>query len=118
MITWQGLDDNYIMPNGTMSYFNRVKKLDPNVADYYRVFFAPGVGHCGGGSGPIPDDALMTLRAWVENGTAPDILEASSAYAINGTVRHQNLCPYPLVSKYNGKGDPAKAASFSCAENF
>ncbi|KAJ9601966.1 hypothetical protein H2200_013525 [Cladophialophora chaetospira] len=118
MITWQGLADNLIMPNGTMNYFDRVKKLDPNVMDYYRVFFAPGVGHCGGGSGPIPNDVLMNLRAWVENGTAPDVLPASSAYAINGTVRHQNLCPYPLVSKYDGKGDPAKAASFSCAESF
>ena len=118
IITWQGLADNLIMPNGTMNYFDRVKELDSKVTDFYRVFFAPGVGHCGGGSGPIPNDALMTLRRWVENGTAPDVLEASSAYPINGTIRHRNLCPYPMVSKYNGKGDAAKAASFSCMENF
>lgn len=118
MITWQGLADNLIMPNGTMNYFDRVQRLDKDVADYFRVFFAPGVGHCGGGSGPIPNDVLMALRAWVENGTAPNVLPASSAYAINGTIRHQNLCPYPLVSKYDGKGDPAKAASFSCEASF
>ncbi|OQV07800.1 hypothetical protein CLAIMM_12174 [Cladophialophora immunda] len=119
MITWQGLADNLIMPNGTMEYFSRVKALDQNVTDFYRVFFAPGVGHCGGGgSGPIPDDTLMALRKWVENGTAPEVLPGSSGFKVNGTIRHQNLCLYPLVSKYNGKGDPTSASSFTCAKNF
>ncbi len=106
------------LTDGTTNYYDRVTGLDENVTDFYRVFFAPGVGHCGGGSGPVPDDVLMTLRRWVENGTAPDVLPASSAYAINGTVRRRNLCPYPLVSKYDGKGDPADAQSFSCAKHF
>jgi hypothetical protein len=118
IITWQGLADNLIMPNGTMNYFSRVKELDANVHEYYRVFFAPGVGHCGGGTGPIPLDPLMALRAWRENGTVPDVLEAASSHPVNGTIRRQNLCPYPLVSKYNGRGDSTKASSFSCVENY
>lgn len=118
ILTWQGLADNLIMPNGTMAYHDRVAALDPNVDDFYRVFFAPGVGHCGGGSGPVPIDILMALRRWVENGTAPEVLEAVSAYAINGTVRRQGLCPYPKVSKYQGTGDSAQAASFSCVDGF
>jgi feruloyl esterase len=49
------------MPNGTMSYYDQVTKLDPDVRDFYRVFFGPGVGHCGGGIGPISVDALLAL---------------------------------------------------------
>jgi len=118
ILTWQGLADNLIMPNGTMAYYDRVTALDPQVDDFYRMFFAPGVGHCGGGTGPIPVDILMALRQWVENGTAPAMLEAATSYAINGSIRRQNLCPYPKVSKYGGSGSSAQAASFSCVNNF
>ena len=60
IITWPGMADNLIMPSGTINYLRRAHKLDSNVSG---VFFAPGVGHCGGGSGPIPNDVLMNLRA-------------------------------------------------------
>jgi len=124
MITWQGLADNYINPQGTMLYYQRVLAIDPDAADYYRQFYSPGVGHCAGGIGVQPVDAIGQLRAWVENGTAPDSLKAASAYPIgsnssatvNGTMaRFLNLCAYPAVNKYNGKGDPALAASYTCA---
>ena len=105
------------MPNGTSNYYDRVASIYSNVHDFYRVFFAPGVGHCGGGYGPIPDDILTALRDWVENGAAPDVLAASSASAINGTIRHQPLCPYPLVSRYKA-GDPAIASSYECTDSF
>ncbi|KAJ9621688.1 hypothetical protein H2203_007177 [Taxawa tesnikishii (nom. ined.)] len=124
MITWQGLADNVIMPAGTQLYYKKVASLDPQVHDFYRQFFSPGIGHCGGGTGVVPTDAIGQLRAWVENGTAPATLHAaseypvnaSSAYAVNGTnVRTQNLCPFPQVTKYNGKGDPSLASSYECA---
>lgn len=125
MITWQGLADNLIMPNGTMWYYDQVTAAQAaqgtDVHDFYRAFFAPGVGHCGGGSGPIPDDPLLALRAWVENATVPDTLPASSQWnplANNTVQRSQPLCPYPLVSRYTGSGDPSVASSFACAANF
>lgn len=118
MLTWQGFADSNIMTNGTSNYYDRVSAIYPDVQDWYRVFFAPGVGHCGSGTGPVPDDILAALRNWVENGVTPNILPASSANPINGTVRHQPLCPYPLVSKYSGSGDPAAASSYECATNF
>ncbi len=126
MISWQGLADQYIMPNGTMNYYDRVTAMLPNVTDFYRVFFAPGVGHCGGGIGPIPVDPLGAVVAWVENGTMPDVLLASSGvpingsadFVVNGVKKSQNLCPFPMVSKWNGKGDPSVAGSFECVANF
>ena len=118
LLTWQGLADNLIMSNGTANYYDRVTNLDSNIADFYRVFFAPGVGHCGGGFGPVPVDPLSVLVDWVENGNAPDSLLAATPFEINGTIRYQNLCPYPLVSKYNGKDDPTAGSSFDCVASF
>ena len=51
LITWQGLADQIINPQGTMLYYHKVRAIDPGVADFYRQYFSPGVGHCGGGTG-------------------------------------------------------------------
>ena len=117
IITWQGLADNLIMPNGTMKYYDTVTDVVPGVMDFYRVFFTPGVGHCGGGPGPVPVDALGALVKWVEQGVAPATLLAASP-PLNGTVRYQNLCPYPAVSKYSGSGDSTVASAFTCVSSF
>ncbi|GAB7365283.1 hypothetical protein MBLNU230_g6364t1 [Neophaeotheca triangularis] len=126
MLTWQGLADNLIMPQGTMLYYRKVRALDPNVADFYRQFYSPGVGHCGGGTGVLPVDGIGALRAWVEEGTAPEVLEAGSQYPLNASSdypvdgenkRFQNLCPYPEVSMYDGRGDPELATSYHCQED-
>jgi hypothetical protein len=116
MITWHGLADALIPPNGTVQYYERVMAMDDGVQDYYRFFEAPGVGHCWGGIGPFPGDAFGSLIKWVEEGIAPETLVGTSS-SVNGTVRHQPLCPYPLVSAYKG-GDPSQASSFECAASF
>lgn len=106
-------------------YYQGVEALDSSVHDFYRLFFSPGVGHCMGGIGPQPIDPMAQLRTWVENGTAPATLKAGSAYSINSTstsvvnatqnVRFVDLCPWPNVTKYNGKGNPNLASSYDCA---
>lgn len=118
LITWQGLADNYIIPNGTMNYYNRVDLATHDIQDFYRLFFSPGVGHCGGGYGPYPVDALGAVVAWVEQGIAPATLLAASPYPVNGTERYQALCPYPQVSKYKGSGDPFVASAYECVASF
>lgn len=116
MITWHGLADLLIPPNGTSDYYEQVMALDPHIRDYYRLFEAPGVGHCWGGIGPFPGDAFASLMRWVEEGIAPDVLAGTSP-PVNGKVQHRPLCPYPLVSAYKG-GDPNQASSFECAASF
>lgn len=49
-----------------------------NVTEYYRLFLAPGVEHCGSGPGALPINVMAKLRDWVEHGIAPDILESES----------------------------------------
>ena len=117
MITWHGLADHLIPPNGTVQYYERVMALDPGVHDYYRFFESPGVGHCFGGVGPFPGGAFGALVKWVEEGVAPDELAGTSAPGIDGTVLRRPLCPYPLVAAYRG-GDPSEASSFECAVSF
>jgi hypothetical protein len=113
MVTWHGLADELIFPAGTTDYYRRVAAATPGRADdFYRVFLAPGVNHCAGGAGPVPTDPLAAVVAWVEHGTAPETPPAQSATAT------RNLCRYPLVSRYDGTGDPNRAASYRCARSY
>jgi len=95
-----------------------VLELDPEAKDFYRYFEAPGVGHCAGGPGALPGNVFNDLVAWVEEGKAPDRVEASTD-PIEGsdTVLYRPLCLYPQVAAYQG-GDPDLAASFKCAADF
>ena len=114
MLTWHGLADPLIMTNNTLNYRNRVNALfggDAGTDEFWRLFLAPGVNHCGGGLGAVPTDPLAAVVAWVEQGVAPETLPAS--VMLNGTTVEHDLCLYPLTSKYIG-GDTAAAASYSC----
>ncbi|KAJ5618104.1 hypothetical protein N7537_003218 [Penicillium hordei] len=111
IIAWHGLADETIPPNGTVSYYEEVLKQDPKAHDFYRFFEAPGVGHCYGGMGPIPNGAMSQLMEWVEKDHAPVTLHATKGS--NNTAR--DLCPYPLRQKFIG-GDSRNATSFTCAK--
>src|SRR5690242_6383150 len=67
MITGHGMADEAIPFNSTVKYYQRVLDLDANATDFYRLFSAPGVNHCGGGLGANPDLAsiLGALTLWV-----------------------------------------------------
>lgn len=110
MLTWHGLADDLIPPRGTEDYYRRVLGENPQAGDFYRYFEAPGVSHCTGGIGPLPNDALEKLVDWVEHNKAPETLIAISS---DGTVR--NICKYPLVQRYVG-GDVKSSASFQCMD--
>ncbi|KAF4201647.1 hypothetical protein CNMCM8927_001290 [Aspergillus lentulus] len=112
MITWHGLADEVIPPDGTIKYYAQVLKNDPKAHDFYRFYEAPGVGHCYGGVGPIPNGAMSQLIEWVENDRAPATLHATKGS--NNMAR--DLCPYPLRQKFIG-GDPNIPASFTCASS-
>ncbi|HTJ70787.1 MAG TPA: tannase/feruloyl esterase family alpha/beta hydrolase [Actinospica sp.] len=96
MITWHGLADQLIFPQGTVDYYQRVQAATGgarNVSSFYRLFLAPGVQHCGGGNGPAPTDPLSALTTWVEHGKAPATLSASVTTA-NGAVITRDLHAY------------------------
>jgi Tannase and feruloyl esterase len=87
------------------------------VQGFARLFMAPGVFHCGGGTGPQVFDSFGALVRWVESGEAPDRIMASRVE--NGAVvRTRPPCAYPYVARYDGKGDPSSAESFDCKPNY
>ena len=87
---------------------------DSGVHNYYRLFFAPGVAHCYGGTGAYPDTAFDSLRAWVEDGVAPDTLSATSLKDSEGSVLKRSLCAYPKKQYYNETGDSRSGEGFYC----
>ena len=115
MITWHGLTDNLITPNGTVDYYNRVTALDPEVHDYFRFFLAPGIAHEFGGTLRVTDSYPASNRYivdWVEKGIAPEVLRQTGVDP-KGNVLERDLCPYPKVQHYIG-GDLTKAEAFKC----
>ncbi|KAK8107429.1 Tannase/feruloyl esterase [Apiospora kogelbergensis] len=124
LLLWHGTSDELIPYAQSRKYYESVVAKDPaNIDDYLRYFEAPGVGHCGfGGFGFRPQGLVDTLRAWVEEGKAPQVLPAEMMVATphhhlrqgDGVNMQRVLCKYPKRAKYDGKGDVTKAGSFRC----
>ncbi len=117
LIMYHGWADALIVPENSVNYYESVVKVmggARKTEDFFRLFMAPGMGHCGGGEGPCNFDALSVLEQWVEHGKAPDLIIASHSTA--GHVdRTRPLCVYPRVAKYKGTGSTDDAANFACA---
>jgi feruloyl esterase len=116
LIQYHGWSDPQISPANSTQYYARVVDLvgAGTVRDAYRLFMAPGMGHCGGGEGPNTFDMVSVLEAWVEHAVPPDRVIAS--HAAGGTVdRTRPLCPYPQVAVYKGTGSTDDAANFVCS---
>ncbi|KAM0431428.1 hypothetical protein ACHAPT_005405 [Fusarium lateritium] len=116
LLSWHGMADSLIMHDGTVLYWNKIREKAGSQAEldsFYRLFLAPGAGHCYGGVGPNPSEPLSALVDWVENGTSPDTLFAEAK--MGGKSVSRNLCPYPRTLRYDGNGDVNSAKSFTCS---
>ena len=125
LLTFVGMNDQLIMPRGVVHYYREMASRygqagQPDFGQlqgFYRLFRAPGVGHCGGGVGPQPQNLFGALVNWVENGVAPETILAQNTSG--GVVtRTRPLCPYPQTAIYDGSGNPNDAASFQCGGNL
>ncbi|KAK7416523.1 hypothetical protein QQX98_005127 [Neonectria punicea] len=114
IITFHGLADNIIPPKATENYYNAVAEILPNIQDFYRYFEAPGLGHCFGGSSGQPNQLFSQLRAWVENGTAPERSNIKVNLPENKT-QDRILCPYPEQAEFDTQcGDAGSEKCWSC----
>lgn len=116
VLAYHGWSDAQISPSNATQYYTRLVEAIGDadaVHDSYRLFMAPGMGHCGGGDGPNAFDALSALEEWVEEGRAPDQIIASRQR--DGVVdRTRPLCPYPQLAVYSGSGSTDDAENFAC----
>jgi feruloyl esterase len=116
LIQYHGWSDPQISPANSVQYYKGVTQAlgeSSRVHDSYRLFMAPGMGHCGGGQGPNTFDMVTALEQWVEHGKAPDRISAS--HSTGGKVdRTRPLCPYPQTAVYKGTGSIDAAENFEC----
>ncbi|MXZ72250.1 MAG: tannase/feruloyl esterase family alpha/beta hydrolase [Acidobacteria bacterium] len=115
IIYWTGWSDLALAPEGTIDYYEQLEAGDPSARDYARLYMLPGVLHCAGGPGPDRVDWVEAIRAWVEDGHAPERLVASKLDADGQVTLTRPVCPYPQVAEYDGSGDVNNEQSFRCA---
>jgi feruloyl esterase len=109
-----GWADSILQPMMGVNYYEEaIAKNGSDTAQFFRLFMAPGMGHCGGGIGPDRHDSMTAIIDWVEKGKAPDSIVASR-WVDNRVVRARPLCPYPQVARYTGQGSIDDAANFRC----
>lgn len=119
VILYQGYADPAAIPEMTIGYYEDVRETMGGQAatdEFLRLFMIPGAGHCFEMPRNIPDhfDPIHALENWVEDGVAPDSMEARQWDAAGATIRSRPLCPYPEVARYDGHGSVDDAASFQC----
>jgi len=117
LLVYQGWGDPNVSPRSPLMYYDRLVQAmgQKQTDDAVKLFYAPGMGHCGGGEGPNVFDALTPLEQWREQGKAPSSIRAT--HSTNGQVdRTRPLCAYPRIAHYKGTGSIDQADNFFCAE--
>jgi len=126
IIQYHGWADAVIPAQYSINYYEAVERyLGHDNRDFYRLFMAPGMEHCGGGPGPnafgTPYDprplgagydpsrefnpqhhVLAALIRWVEKGEAPKQIVATKYQdddAGKRVLRTRPLCVYPQVAR-------------------
>ena len=122
LLVYHGSSDPVFSVNDTLRWADRLQNNlgMAGANEVARVFAVPHMGHCQGGPATDRFDALGALVDWVENGKAPDRIDARLNPANRevpdgwAKTRSRPLCPHPQVMRYAG-GDVESAASFRCA---
>lgn len=135
VISYHGLADQLIMPQGSIHYFERLAASMGGVSalqQFNRLYLIPGHAHAGtfassasidpatGANAsadkvPLPqpasgrDELFSALRHWVERGQAPGRIDVFSG---NASVSLP-LCVYPQKAVLTG-ASPTAAASYAC----
>ncbi|XVV16271.1 tannase/feruloyl esterase family alpha/beta hydrolase [Actinoplanes sp. CA-131856] len=106
LILWHGWSDQHISPQGTLIYYDAVRRSVNNADSFTKLYLFPGMAHCGGGEGPNSFDVLTPIMTWVESGRQPTGIVATNA------GRTRPVFPYPAVARYDGTGSTDDASNF------
>jgi len=117
LIMWHGWADAALTAFRSIAYLQEAAektKRGHRLGEFFRLFLAPGMHHCGGGPGPNTLDALSALESWVEHGIAPEQIVATHRTATGTVDRTRPLCAYPKEATFRGSGSPDEASNFVC----
>jgi feruloyl esterase len=112
IILYHGFSDDMASPYRTIWFYKALARGAhgfSRLQSHARLFMVPGMGHCGGGSGPHSFATLTALDAWVTNGVAPDAIRATAT----GGGRTMPLCKFPEEARRLG-GPVDAARSWTC----
>ena len=134
VLSYHGLSDQLIAPQGSLNYFDRVAQQMGGVEKiqaFNRLFLIAGMGHSGAfnltasidakgavtpaAAVPLPqgpagrDELFNALRVWVEKGVAPERVDLIAA---NGTLSLP-ICAHPKKPVQTGV-NPNAASSYTC----
>ena len=114
-IFYHGAADPWFSANETIRYYEEMAEFNgglKTVQDWSRLYYVPGMAHCGGGDESLDQfDLLDPLVDWVENGNAPEKVMATGN-SMPGVSRP--MCPWPSYPHYEGSGDENAIANYSC----
>jgi hypothetical protein len=129
ILMYHGWSDTDATPASSLYFYDAQTEAfgSKRTAEFLRLFFMPGMPHCRGnaGKGVHTADYLTVLERWVEQGEAPEKLEAykptdrwtNTNYvpfplSEEDTVTARTLYPYPAASSYDGSGDKNDPANW------
>ena len=116
LLFYHGMSDPWFSVLDTVDYYERMTVANGGpdaVRQWSRLYLAPGMGHCGGGSVALDNfDMLSAVVGWVEDDVAPESV-IGTGRAFPG--RSRPMCAYPEYAHYI-EGDPEVAGSFECRQ--
>ncbi|KAH8651025.1 Tannase/feruloyl esterase [Xylariales sp. PMI_506] len=113
VIHYHGESDNSVPSGSSVIYHDTVRQVMypglnftegyDQLHDFYRLFLVPGAAHCGRSTsqpdGPWPTDLVGSIIEWVEEGHAPEQLNATVP-----SGAREDICLWPLRPLWkNGK---------------
>jgi len=114
LIVPHGGSDPIFSINDTIDWWQKVDAANHgSAASFVRVYAVPGMNHCAVGPATDQYDALTAVVNWVENGKAPDRIEAKAGPMTPWPGRGRPLCAYPKIARYTS-GDVNSSQSFVC----
>jgi feruloyl esterase len=139
LIIHHGWADGLITATDSLDYYQRLHAVGEDKASFARLFMVPGMGHCAGGgigffgqAAELPQDKdatpetdlLLALDRWSETGDAPDVIFGRQSLLPvpvkpgdeGRRIGQRPICAFPRVARYDGKGNPDAAASFTCVK--
>ena len=121
LLMWHGLSDPNITPMNAIGYWQAVRdtlhpepldgqdgpsNTDPRLDDLMRLFLIPGMYHCDRGEGLGSLDVTTPLMDWVEDGSAPETLDAAATEADDDAGRIRPIHRFPYLTVLKPGGDP------------
>lgn len=114
MLVIHGWGDGAVSARMTIDWYEGVRKfMGRSVDSFVKLYVVPGSKHGGSpGDGPNVNESLEALVNWVEKSKQPGKLVFRLEDDKGKVSRTRANFPYPLASRYKGKGDIDDEASF------